>query len=75
MWTLTDNITTDVYTFSDKYDLEDKLYELFDLYAYAYDDADGNGHTIKEVIDSLVDKLNRGEYPGVEEAALNITIK
>lgn len=75
MLTLTDNSTNKVYRFDDKYDLEDTLYVLFDLSAYAYTDDEGEDHVIGEVIDSLVDKLNRGEYCGNEEACLNITIE
>ena len=73
MYTLTDNSTAATFDIADRFDLEDKLNELFDRDEYAYTDDELNDHTIGEVIDDLIAKLGR-EYTGGEEACLNITI-
>lgn len=74
MYILTDDSLNETYRPADKYELEDKLNEIFDRDENAYTDENGTGHTIGEVIDDLMRKLGH-EYVGEEEACLNITIR
>lgn len=75
MYTLTDCSTGKNYTLADRYELENKLNELFDRDGNAYTDTEtGESHSIGEVVDDLMRKLGH-EYAGDEEACLNITIE
>lgn len=74
MYKLTDNISDKTYDDLDRYDLEDKLNEIFDRDAHAYKDSDYIDHTIGEVIDDLLRKLDRNDPTDNEEACLNIVI-
>lgn len=76
MYTIADYTTDKTITVEDKYELEDKLNAMFDRDAFAYEDREtGEDHTIGEVIDQLVEAINRGEYAGDYTAALNIGIE
>lgn len=75
MWTIKDIISPAVYQVDDLFDVADKLNDMFDRDAHAYQDVEtGTDHTIGEVIDDLMMKLRCGEYAGNEEACLGVEI-